>query len=243
MDVREYFETAEEDLKGYFSHRFGIADVNAWSIGEVRLEFEKRRQRCLAGGQGIAPELVARATTPDEINQIEEQAWIAYKSGQWLEAVQRWEIYREHFPYSGQGFSLASIALIELGRFSEADALLLRALEKFPDFAEAQADYAFVAHRQRDWREAVARWEAFRAKFPAVMMGYSLGATALCELGRYADADHVIRLGLDRLPDDEELLEKYAWAAQPAGGVHEAQRRWQSLREKYPDNQAAAAHG
>jgi tetratricopeptide (TPR) repeat protein len=245
MDVREYFETAEEDLKAYFSHhmRFGIADVDAWRIGDVRLEFEKQRRRFVESHQGVATGRPIRATMPEDINQIEEQAWNAHKSGKWLEAVQRWEIYREHFPYSGQGFTLASVALIELGRFYEADALLLLAMEKFPDFAEAQADYAFVAHRQRDWREAVARWEAFRAKFPSVMMGYSLGGTALCELGRYADADNVIRLGLERLPDDEELLEKYAWTAQLAGARTEARRRWRTLRKKYPDNHAAAAHG
>ncbi|MBV8359924.1 MAG: glycosyltransferase family 61 protein [Deltaproteobacteria bacterium] len=53
IDVGQYFDAAEQDLKAYFSFHMdsGIDDatavVDAWRIGEVRLEFEKNRQRFL----------------------------------------------------------------------------------------------------------------------------------------------------------------------------------------------------
>jgi hypothetical protein len=232
IDIRQYFEAAERDLKAYFSHHMNaeIGWVDPWRVSEVRLEFEKLRQRFLAGRVQVAPDLATQVAVSEDADKIEEQAWDAHKSGKWLEAAQRWEVYRERFPNSAEGFALGSVALIELGRFYEADALLRVAMEKFPGHSEVHADYALVAHHRRDWREAVARWQAYRVKFPEMMSGYSLGATAMVELGLYADADRLIRLGLEIIPEDEELLEKHAWIAQLRENRPGAQRRVRKTR-------------
>jgi len=81
--------------------------------------------------------------------------------------------------------------------------------------------------------------EALRAKFPQATIGYSLGAAALCELGLYAHADNLLRLGLKQKPNEEELLEKYAWIAQLSENPREARRRWGKLKNSYPNNHAA----
>jgi hypothetical protein len=51
VDLQQYFDAAEEDLKAYFSYHMasGIAQVDAWRLGDVRMEFEKIRRRFLAG--------------------------------------------------------------------------------------------------------------------------------------------------------------------------------------------------
>jgi hypothetical protein len=41
-------------------------------------------------------------------------------------------------------------------------------------------------------------------------LAYSLGATALCDLGQWADANDLLRLGLNRNRNEVELREKYA---------------------------------
>jgi tetratricopeptide (TPR) repeat protein len=62
----------------------------------------------------------------------------------------------------------------------------------------------------------------------------------LCELGRFAEADSLVLKGLEFHPDDEELLENYAWVAQRQEDWPEAQRRWEKLKGIYPENRAAA---
>ncbi|HUD65092.1 MAG TPA: glycosyltransferase 61 family protein [Candidatus Sulfotelmatobacter sp.] len=216
MDVRQYFDSAESDLRAYFSYQFllGMLDTDAWRVGEVRLAFEKLRQRFLDGRVQVAPGPATQVAACDDADTIEKEALAAHNGKKWLEAAARWEVYRERFPNSENGFALGAVALIELGRFYEADALLRLAMEKFPDFSDVHSDYALVAHHRRDWAETVVRWEAFRTKFPQISIGYSLGATALVELGRHADADWLIRLGLQSIPDDVELLGKRRWLAE-----------------------------
>jgi tetratricopeptide (TPR) repeat protein len=184
----------------------------------------------------------AQGSELDDAEALEQRAWAAHGARRWLEAAQRWEAFRDRFPDSPAGFALGSIALIELGRFYEADALLHVAMDRFPDVEEIHGDYALVAQHRRDWREAVARWEAFRAKFPLSVIGYSLGVSALVELERFADADVLILLGLEVAPQCEELLEKYAWIAQISGDLPEATRRWRKLKVVYPENQSASVH-
>jgi tetratricopeptide (TPR) repeat protein len=241
MDVREYFQAAEEDLKSYFSFHMSsdIAAVDPWRVGEVRLEFEKLRSRFLAGRQQTPLAPASPTATGASAEHIEQQAWAAHRSKKWLEAARCWEIYRERFPNSGEGYILGSVALIELGRFYEADALLRLAMEIFPDVEDVYSHYALVAHHRHDWRESLARWEAYRARFPRSSMGYSLGATAFLELEQYVDADNLVLLGLERIPEDEELLEKYAWVAHHSDNKLEAQRRWERLKAAYPHNRAA----
>lgn len=241
MDVRDYFQAAEEDLRAYFCFHMGtdIGAVDPWRVGEVRLQFEKLRSRFLAGRQQTSLGSTPEVAGPASAEEIEQQAWAAHDCMKWLEAARCWEIYRERFPNSGEGYILGSVALIELGRFYEADALLRRAIELFPDIEEVHSHYALVAHHRHDWRESVARWEAYRDRFPQNSIGYSLGATALLELGQNADADNLVLLGLERMPEDEELLEKCAWVAQHGDNQPEAQRRWEKLKAAYPDNRAA----
>ena len=244
IDASEYFEAAERDLRAYFSYHMkaDIGEVDPWRIGELRLEFEKFRRLALSGRQSVADDLPREAATEASAGQIEERAWTAHNCKRWLEAADRWSVYRERFPSSAEGFTLGSVALIELGRFYEADALLRQAMEKFPGFSEAYSNYALVAHHRRDWREAAARWATFRARFPLSMMGYSLGATALGEIGKHAEADALLRQGLEFVPNDEELLEKHAWVAQFLEDRQEAQLRWERLRAEYPHNRAASKY-
>jgi tetratricopeptide (TPR) repeat protein len=241
IDIRRYFEAAESDLKAYCSYHMSadILEVDPWRVGDVRLEFEKLRQRFLHGHVRVPLDRVPEAAMSGDAGRIEAQAWAAHESKKWLEAAQRWEVYRERFPNTDEGFVLGSVALIELGRFYEADALLRLAMEKFPDSVQVHNDYALVAQHRHDWRETKARCEAFRAKFPQDKIGYSLGATALCELEQYAEAESLIRQGLEWNPDDEELLEKHAWVAQFSGNEQEALQRWKKLRGEYPNNGTA----
>jgi tetratricopeptide (TPR) repeat protein len=81
-----------------------------------------------------------------------------------------------------------AIWLAEAERHDEADAVLRRAIELFPNEAWPMLDFARLAHDRRDWTEAAARWAALRQRFPAEEMGYSSGAEALRAAGREQEA-------------------------------------------------------
>jgi tetratricopeptide (TPR) repeat protein len=241
VDVRSYYEVAERDLKDYFTFHTQnrIEEIDLWRVSEVRLEFEKLRQRALAGRVPPTINTTAPVGIEDDAESIRKKAWDAHENQQWLEAARYWEIYRERFSTSSEGFTFGSYALIELGRFYEADALLKPALERFP-FAEVFSNYALVAHHRHDWREALVRWELFRERFPEYRIGFSLQSVALYELGRFAEADSLILAGLELHLDDEELLENYARVAQRQEAFDEARRRWEKLQRLHPENHAAA---
>lgn len=243
VDVRRYYEAAENDLRDYFIFHTQneIEEIDLWRVSEVRLEFEKLRQRSLGGRVPSTINITALAAIEEDAESIWEKAWAAHHSEEWLEAARLWEIFRARFPNSSEGVTLGSLALIELGRFYEADAVLQPALEQFPS-DEVFSNYALVAHHRHDWREAVVRWELFREKFPEHKIGFALESVALCELGRFTEADSLILTGLEFHPDDEELLEKYAWVAQRQEAFAEALRRWEKLRSVCPENRAAAAN-
>lgn len=243
VDVRRYYEAAEKDLRDYFIYHMQnpIEEIDLWRVGEVRLQFETLRQRSLGGAVPSTVNMSALAAIEEDAESIRTGAWDAHHGERWMEAAHLWELYRERFPNSSEGVTLGSFALIQLGRFYEADAVLKPALERFP-FAEVFSNYALVAHHQHDWREAVVRWDLFRVRFPEYRIGFSLKSVALYELGRFAEADSLILEGLELHPDDEELLENYAWIAQRQEAFSEAQRRWGKLRRVYPANRSAAAN-
>lgn len=238
LDVARYLEAAERDLKAYFDYHMhsDIAAVDAWRAGEVRLDFERQRRRFTADRIAVSLQPVAAEAG---VADIEAQAWTAHTSRKWAAAARSWECFRERLPDSPTGFTLGSIALIELGRFYEADALLQQAMTKFPDHHEVHGNYGLVAHHRRDWREAVGRWEAYRGRFPDEVIGYVLGAVALCELERYAQADELVVQGLQHHPGQEELLEKYAWIAHLRADTEQACERLARLKAAYPGNPTA----
>lgn len=243
IDIRRYFEAAENDLREYFQYhqQTEIEEADLWQAGEIRLEFEKLRMQYLGSRLQVPLGIVSFFSAEGaDAEMIGKRAWKVHSSGQWLEAARMWEEYRQRFPHQPEGFTLGSVVLIELGRFYEADAILKLAMERFPLEPEIFNNYALVAHHRRDWREAVTRWEQFRERYPQEKAAYSLGANALCELERYSEADDLVSLGLQYFPNEEELLETKAWIAQHAGDRKEATLRWKQLRAEHPENLAAA---
>jgi tetratricopeptide (TPR) repeat protein len=227
IDIRRYFEAAEEDLKKYFAFHAsaGIEVTDLWRVSEVRLEFEKLRQSFLHGRASTPLDLPSLEGSSVDADTVAAEAWSAHAEGRWLDAVRLWEVFRDRFPHSEEGFTFGSIALIELGRFYEADAVLRVGMDRFPHSADVSLYYALVAHHRRDWRDAAVRWETYRAKFPPAEAGYRHGLTALFELRRYEEADELALQALQLFPGDGEFLASRTWAAQAKVDLQEQQQR------------------
>jgi Flp pilus assembly protein TadD len=120
-----------------------------------------------------------------------EYAKHAQQRGDWEEALRRYRLAIACAPNGARGLVGAAKALAELGRFDEADTLLRKAQRRFPDSPSLQLDFAWIAHRRKDWPEAARRWEAYREAAPNDKVGYRQGVQALRMAARTAEANNL----------------------------------------------------
>jgi tetratricopeptide (TPR) repeat protein len=120
-----------------------------------------------------------------------EYAKHAQQRGDWEEALRRYRLAIACAPNGGRGLVGAAKALTELGRFDEADALLRKMQRRLPDDPSLRLDFAWIAHRRKDWPEAVRRWEAYREAAPNDKVGYRQGVQALRMAARTAEANNL----------------------------------------------------
>jgi tetratricopeptide (TPR) repeat protein len=113
---------------------------------------------------------------------------LACRRGAYDEALICCEEARARIPLHPFGYREGTRLLLELGRYSEAEAILLAAAKRFPQQVWPMVDYASLASRQNNWEAAVTRWEAVRAGWPDRQDGYLQGAQALAALGREEEA-------------------------------------------------------
>ena len=94
------------------------------------------------------------------------------------QALERWSMLRRQFPASPAVYVHAAWLLRDLNRRDEAEAILLRYMDR--DIADSGPfmEYALLAHG-RDWPEACRRWALVRERFPDDPVGYKWGADAL----------------------------------------------------------------
>ncbi len=173
---------------------------------------------------------------PENPEILSTYAWLGQTRREWDAASRRWRSYRDRFPDHVIGYAVGSISLVELGRFAEADTVLQQGLIREPGHAELLGNYAWVAHRQSNWPEAMARWQTFRDRFPDNPAGYANLGVVLRELKRYEEADAVLLDGLRRHPTHPELVGNYAWVAYYRQDWPEALKRWTAFRDLMPDH-------
>jgi tetratricopeptide (TPR) repeat protein len=129
--------------------------------------------------------------------------------------------------------------LRELGRFEEAEAVLLAGMERLPNSTDIAVTYAGIANIRRDWQEAVRRWERVRLQFPTSPSAYISGAAALKALDRLDDADALLAEGVKQCQARSDVALEYARSAHQREDWAEAVQRWTSVLERFPENTAA----
>ena len=107
-----------------------------------------------------------------------ERAWIIQKQGDLEASLREWAVVRERYPHAGVAYTAAAWLLRDNNRRDEAEALLLRYVERQASDPEPTLEYARFAHG-RDWPEACRRWALVRDRYPERKEGYTWGADAL----------------------------------------------------------------
>jgi tetratricopeptide (TPR) repeat protein len=126
--------------------------------------------------------------------------------------------------------------LRDSGRFEEAEELLVEAAERFPDDPRPYVNWALLAHHRGDWPETISRWAQVRARYPDQTIAIWHGAAALSRQQKYDDAEALLAEGRERFPNDLGIAMESAWVATHRRDWAEALRRWQSVRDQFPDS-------
>jgi predicted Zn-dependent protease len=159
-----------------FAHFHGDMGVARALVKLGRIEEAEQRLKEAQSRHPIAHEIaVARAR-------------LAAQTGDKEEAVLRWADSRRRFPLLPFGYQGGFRQLLEMDRQMDAEAILLAAMDRFPEEAWPRVEHASLAHTRKDWAAASERWAVVRAGWPDRPDGYVRGAEALAALGRPEEA-------------------------------------------------------
>jgi tetratricopeptide (TPR) repeat protein len=90
----------------------------------------------------------------------------AVRSGDWPEALRRWQTVQTIAPTYAPAYLGAGNALREAGRLEDAEQAFSAGLARFPDHEALAFAWATLATLRRDWPAAIERWSAVRTRFP-----------------------------------------------------------------------------
>jgi hypothetical protein len=111
-------------------------------------------------------------------------ARLADQRGDREAAVMHWADTRRRFPLLHFGYQGGFRQLVEMGRYADAEVILLAAIDRFPEQAWPAVEYASLAHTRQDWAAAAGRWAVVRTGWPDRQDGYLRGIESLAALGR-----------------------------------------------------------
>jgi tetratricopeptide (TPR) repeat protein len=113
----------------------------------------------------------AMARFPSEPQLAISYAWSGHFKGDlladWREAGERWRWLVAHFPSEPLGYAMVGfVAMRYLGNIKEAEAVLLKGMDRFPEDSAIASGYARAADYGHNWGEAMRRWDALVARWP-----------------------------------------------------------------------------
>jgi tetratricopeptide (TPR) repeat protein len=159
---------------------------------------------------------------PDDPWFLGELGWLAAEKGRYEDALATFDdALRLDSTYVDALAGKAQI-LRRLGRLDEAETAILSAYERQPNNAWVITELGNVIATQERHEDALVAYNR-ALKFDANRVSAIGGKVqSLRLLGRIAEADEVVRDGLERHPDDEWLLTEFGWLADEQGRYHDS---------------------
>lgn len=170
----------------------------------ARASLYLRKQRRYDDADEVLKE--GQLSFPSDLAMYVDHARIAEEKADWMEAVARYEVVREHFPNSWYGFGRGAAALRQIGRLDEAEALLVQGQDQHPALEIMFVDYAKISEARRDWPEALRRYGEVISRFPESWFGFAGEFRVLRNTWRLEDAELVLIDALSKLPNDPRPL-------------------------------------
>jgi predicted Zn-dependent protease len=244
------------DSRDFFRYYCDIADqredlperLRRWRSFRRRypafgLAFRMEAYALLASGEDAAAErLLAEGARliDDDIGLAIDYVYRAIARRDWPEAIRRWAVVRDHYEHPMGVCGIASV-LSEQGLYDQAEVELRAGRKLFPFDVQIVEDLAAVAQRRGDGDVALSQWAELRREAPHIGRAYLESARLLRARGDVTAADDLIIDGARRVqaPTDPELHAEFARLAELAGDWSEAARRWQEVRELFPNHAQA----
>lgn len=177
----------------------------------------------------------------DGIAALLEAAGAAYEAGEHHKALELWRQYRQQRPTDANGYLKAAVALRRAGRFASADALLKEGLTQCANRLPLAIEYAWVAHYQSNWTEALSRWQSVAQSHPKHPAGIIGIGRALIKLTHLEEAEKSLSAGVSAFPSDIHLATTFAEVASARKHWKDALDRWDRVLALKPDNESAIA--
>jgi predicted Zn-dependent protease len=179
---------------------------------------------------------------PRNTHVMEALAFIAYKRGDREEALKRCKILRGKFPESLKGYWIAAVALNELDRPKEGEAMLAEGLRLMPEDITLRIQYAQLATHRRDWAEALKRWNNVYES-SGHLVGAVGAANVLTETGRYDEADQLLSNVIYKAGNEIAVWIGLAYNSEHKQDWIEAAKRWDNFRRRFPRNSTGYIRG
>jgi lipopolysaccharide transport system permease protein len=134
----------------------------------------------------------AQQEFPDNPHTLTESALLATRQKEWDIAESYLQEARQKHPDNPQTWLKSSEYAEEIGELEQATAYSEKACQCNPEQPGPYLLYAELAMRNKQWAQALQRWQDFRSRFPEMHAGYFRAAEALRKLGRPKEARQLI---------------------------------------------------
>ena len=220
--------------------RFGVVNErfpdNWWAYARMAIALRHlgrldEAERVLERGQALIP---------DERALFIDHGTIAELREDWPEVLRRFGVVNERFPDDWWSYARIAIALRHLGRPDEAERVLERGQQQVPGERALFIDHATIAELREDWPEALRRSRLVTERFPDDWWSYARMAIALRHLDRLDEAERILKQGQERCAHERALFIDHGEIAELRGDWPEALRRFEEVRQRFPDGWWAA---
>lgn len=145
-------------------------------------------------------------------------------------ALQIWRLMHANYSYLTLTSEKAFRILIEVGHLNEAEIVVAEASKRFPRHRELYAALtAHIAYKAGDHPKALILCEQLRRRFPRSPNGYTIAADCHHDLGQTHEAENILRLGVNKAPNDLDLAARFARAASARLDWTAGLERWTKL--------------
>jgi tetratricopeptide (TPR) repeat protein len=190
-------------------------------------------------GQTDEEDRILRATVqrfPDEYGVAAEFALHPMRAQDWPEMLRRWQQVKSRFPALPACDAFIALALRQMGRVDEAAAVLTAAMERFPGDLHPLMEAARLAQHNRDWPQALDRWNAVRQASPESYDALLMTALALRELRRFDEADAVLKQAMERFPAEVRGFFDFGMVALIGNDPAAAFARLRDALQRFPND-------
>jgi tetratricopeptide (TPR) repeat protein len=239
---------SEDELKKIRAEATAAMKAKKWSkavSGWQRLR-ELKNDEAISYGQGSAAliqlgrldeaeELVREALARFPKDSMLAVYWgaVAMAREDWPEALARWAAFRKRFKPTPHVCVQESIALVQVGKLDEAEALLIESERQWPQSKSIVFRLAELAVERQDWSTAITYWQEFRKRFGNSMIAYQQESEALLKLGRLEEAEVLLQEAAREYPIHMTIAKRLAQIAFQREDWSVASKRWSDVRARF----------